>query len=162
MRVYQVWSDLTIRILSAVISKAAGKPAWEICREYLYKPLDINCDPWPISKCGVNYNVIEGEEQSDLSARDLAKVGLLMLHRGEWNKRQIVSEKYEKATVTPSEVNGGYGLLWWLSDRGFHGRGFGGQELNVYPDNNVVAVVQATPTPSNKSYRDICENLFHE
>ena len=156
---YKEWD---VVLLSAIISTAAGKPAWDICGEYLYKPLDINCDSWPISKCGVNYNVTEGEERSDLSARDLAKVGLLMLHNGEWNRRQIVSEKYVKAAITPSEVNGGYGLLWWLSDKGFHGRGFGGQELNIYPDKNIVAVVQATPTPSSKSYGDICENLFNE
>lgn len=86
---YKEWDVL---LLSAVISQAAGKTAWEICHEYLYEPLEITSGPWPISKCGVDYNVMVGEAQSDLSARDLAKVGLLMLHRGEWHRRQIVSE----------------------------------------------------------------------
>jgi len=46
------------------------------------------------------------------------------------------------------------------SGGGYHGRGFGGQELNVYPEQRTVAVIQATVTPSGKSYGDICEGVF--
>jgi CubicO group peptidase (beta-lactamase class C family) len=85
-----------------------------------------------------------------------------MLKGGVWDGRRIVSEKYIKDSVTPSRANRNYGYLWWLTDKGYHARGFGGQEINVYPDKNIAAVVQAAVTPSNKFYSDICENIVNQ
>jgi len=110
-------------------------------------------------KSGINYNV-DKDKYVEMTARDMAKIGLLTLHGGKWNGQRIVSDEYIKAAVSPSDASGGYGFLWWLSSNGWHGRGFGGQELNVYPDKNIVAVVQAAVTPSSKSYGDICENII--
>jgi len=97
-----------------------------------------------------------------------------MLNGGVWNGQRIVPENYIRESIMPSAANTGYGYLWWLSDNGYHTRGFGGQEINVYPgrmgeqfakrttspDKKVVAVVQATVTPSSKFYSDICENII--
>ncbi|MDR1329407.1 MAG: beta-lactamase family protein [Oscillospiraceae bacterium] len=154
---YKEWDAA---LISAVIGKAAGVPAYEICREFLYEPLEIQSGVWPISKCGVNYNVMQGEERSDLSARDLAKIGRLMLRGGEWNGRRIVSNDYIKSAAAPSDAAAGYGLMWWIFESGFGGSGFGGQDLNVYPARNAVAVIQATPTPSSKFYGDVLAGMM--
>ena len=153
---YKEWDVI---LLSAVIGAAFGNSSWDCCEKYLYKPLGIQSDAWTRTKCGVAYPSYGEDCTSDLSARDLAKIGLLVLHGGIWNGQRILSEEYVKAAVSPSGANSGYGFLWWLSDKGYHGRGFGGQELNIYPEKNIVAVVQATVTPSGKSYSDICENI---
>lgn len=155
--VYKEWDVI---LLSALIGKACGGSAWDICNEYLYKPLKITSEKWSQSRCGVGFPSYGEDFTSDLSARDMAKIGLLMLHGGQWNGQQIVSRDYVETAVKPSPANPSYGFLWWLSEGGYHGRGFGGQELNVYPGENVVAVVQATVTPSSKSYEDICVNVF--
>jgi len=155
--VYKEWDVI---LLSALIGKACGGCAWDICNEYLYKPLEVTSEKWTRTKCGVSYPSW-GEDITDfLSARDIAKIGLLTLHGGEWNEQRIVSGEYVKTAVSPSEASGGYACLWWLSDKGYHGRGYGGQELNVYPGKNIVAVVQATVTPSCKVYEDICEGII--
>jgi CubicO group peptidase (beta-lactamase class C family) len=155
--VYKEWD---IILLSAVIGKATGMTAYEMCNKFLYQPLEIKSGEWAKSICGINYNVIKGEEQSDLSAKDMAKIGLLFLNKGVWNKQQIVSESYIRQALTPSSVNIGYGYLWWLFGENYGCRGFGGQEINVYPKDNMVTVIQATPTPSSKSYGDISENII--
>jgi len=155
--VYKEWDVI---LLSALIGSACGGSAWDICRDYLYKPLGIANDKWTQSKCGVDYPSWGADTTSDLTARDMAKIGLLMLHDGEWNGSKIVSKDYVKMSMTPSATDADYGLLWWLSEEGCHGRGYGGQELNIYPDKNIVAVVQATVTPSCKGYHDICENII--
>ena len=154
---YKEWD---VVLLSAVIGAACGGSVWDVCWEYLYQPLGIESETWTVTKCGVAYPSDGADATSDLSARDLAKIGLLMLHNGAWNRQRIVSEEYVKVAVSPSQAADEYGFLWWLSDASFHGRGFGGQELNVYPGKNMIAVVQATVTPSSKSYDDICENMM--
>ena len=161
--VYKEWDVI---LLSAVIGKVCGSSSWDFCDKNLYQPLEIASDKWTQSKCGIDYPSFGEDVSSDLSARDMAKIGLLTLHAGVWNGQPIVSGSYIKEAVTPSPANPGYGLLWWLSGQGYHGRGFGGQELNVYtqrtasPEQNVVAVVQATVTPSNKGYGNICQNII--
>jgi CubicO group peptidase (beta-lactamase class C family) len=133
-------------LLSALI----GNP-WEICKEYLYKPLGITSGKWTRSGCGVDYPSWGEDFTSDLSARDLLKIGRLMLEKG----KGIVSPDFIGASVRPSQASEKYGFLWWLEEDSFHGRGFGGQELNVCPENKTVSVIQATVTPSSKSYGDV-------
>jgi CubicO group peptidase (beta-lactamase class C family) len=153
--VYKEWDVI---LLSAVISNACGGMAWDIAERYLYTPLEIRSEKWLNPHGSINYNV--GDVKYDeMTARDLLKIGLLVHSNGVWKGKRIISEEYIKAAVSPSESNEGYGYLWWLSNKGYHGRGFGGQELNVYPDKNIIAVIQAKVTPSDKSYGDICENI---
>ncbi len=153
---YKEWDVI---LLSAVIGAVCGGSSWEVCDKYLYQPLEIKSDKWTQTKCGVDFPSYDTDSTSDLSARDLSKIGLLMLRGGMWHAEQIVSEEYVKEAVSPSDTNSGYGLFWWLSDKGYHAQGFGGQELNIYPGMNLVAVIQATVTPSGRGYGDICENI---
>ncbi|WP_310605232.1 serine hydrolase domain-containing protein [Anaerosporobacter sp.] len=155
--VYKEWD---VALLSAIIGKATGMTSYEFCNKYLYQPLEIASGEWSKSRCGVCYNVMNGEIGSDLSARDIAKIGFLFYQKGFWNNERIISEKYIEMALTPSPQNAGYGFLWWLSDKGYGGRGFGGQELNVYTEQNIIAVIQATATPSSKSYGDICAGII--
>ena len=155
---YKEWDVI---LLSALIGKACSGLAWDVAWEYLYKPLGIINNKWLIQKkCHLNYNVdYDGNNDDNLTAKDMAKIGRLMLSGGCWEGQKIVSEAYIVDSVQPSQANNGYGYLWWLSDKGYHARGFGGQEINIYPDKNVVAVVQATVTSSSKFYSDICQNI---
>ena len=155
--VYKEWDVI---LLSAVIGAACGRSSWEVCYEYLYNPLDIKSDKWTQSKCGVDFPSWGDDLTSDLTARDMAKVGLLILNDGKWYGQRLISSEYIKEMTTPSPAYSGYGLLIWLSDKGYHARGYSGQEINIYPDKNTVAVVQATVSPSSKHYPDICENIF--
>jgi CubicO group peptidase (beta-lactamase class C family) len=154
--VYKEWDVI---LLSALIGKVCGGSTWDFCNTNLYQPLEIVSDKWMQSKCGVDYPSSDDDGTSDLSAHDMAKIGLLMLNDGKWGKQRVISSEYIKEAVSPSQINSGYGLLFWLSENGYHGRGFGGQELNIYPDKNVIVVIQATVTSSSKSYPDISGNI---
>jgi len=156
---YKEWDVI---LLSALIGKACEGSAWDICGEYLYKPLEINSEAWTRTRCGVSYPSWGDDVTSDLSAEDLAKIGLLMLSDGVWNGSTIMQRAYIDTSVAPSMANSEYGCLWWLSNSGYHGRGFGGQELNVYPGENVVTVIQAAVTASGKSYGDLSERIISD
>lgn len=151
--VYKEWDVI---LLSAVIAKASGMSTYELCDKYVYKPLGITSGQWAKSNCGISYIHIQGlEENSDLSAKDLGKIGHLFLNNGMHNDEQIVSSEYVKDAITPSVHNEKYGYLWWIFDGGFGCRGYGGQEINVIPDQKLVAVIQAKPTPQSKRYDEI-------
>jgi len=163
---YKEWDVI---LLCALIGKACGGTAWDIAKEYLYKPLDIDGEKWFIQgKDSVNYNgdlergLHDVDSYVKMTAKNMAKIGRLMLNGGIWKGKRIVSETYIADSIRSSPASNNYGFLWWLSDKGYHARGFGGQEINVYPDKNVVAVVQATVTSSSKTYADICENILEE
>lgn len=84
-----------------------------------------------------------------LSARDMARFGLLFLREGAWNGKQIVSKDWITASATPysqtDDRGGGYGYLWWISgemkELGMYSAlGVGTQMIAVIPGANMVVV----------------------
>lgn len=94
-----------------------------------------------------------------LSARDLARFGLLYLRGGRWNEQQIVPASWVQDSVKPranphSELfpGRGYGYLWWsgfasdwaptvtLPEGTFYALGFGSQYLFILPAQDIVIV----------------------
>ena len=88
------------------------------------------------------------------STRDMARIGLVMLHEGSWNGRQIISREWARritSVVTPlEEMNPverrdgylGYGYMWWILDGptatgpfegAYWARGAVGQWIAVFP-----------------------------
>ena len=49
--------------------------------------------------------------------RDMAKIGQMMLNRGRWEGKQLISQQWLKDAVTPTEHGPDYGYLWWLNTR---------------------------------------------
>ncbi len=156
--VYKEWDVI---LLSALLKKVSGMNTYDFCNRYLYGPLGIESGTWPSSSCGLDYTIISGKEEiSDLSARDLAKIGLLFLNKGSCEGTQIISESYIQQATAPTDQDKNYGFLWWLFDGGYACRGYGGQEINVMPDKKLVAVIQAKPTSQSKSYGDIFTEII--
>src|SRR5262249_4705166 len=54
-----------------------------------------------------------------ISARELARFGYLMMHRGRWRDRQIVPEEWIAKITAPSQtLNPSYGYTWWTNGNG--------------------------------------------
>lgn len=84
-----------------------------------------------------------------MSARDMARFGLLFLREGKWNNQQIISKEWiEESTRSYSETDdrgGGYGYLWWTSgefkELGMYSAyGVGTQIISVLPGADLVIV----------------------
>ncbi|MBX7111373.1 MAG: beta-lactamase family protein [Dehalococcoidia bacterium] len=52
-----------------------------------------------------------------LTARDMARFGIVSLHRGSWIDRRIVQAAWYDEAWKPSRLKADYGLLWWLMGR---------------------------------------------
>jgi CubicO group peptidase (beta-lactamase class C family) len=89
------------------------------------------------------------------SARDLARFGLLFLHRGLWRDQQVIPAAWVDESTRPYSTSNdgtGYGYLWWttLHDQplaGWHlpagsyfANGNGGQTVFVIPADDIVVV----------------------
>ncbi len=85
-----------------------------------------------------------------MSARDMARFGLLYLRKGRWGERQVLSEAWvQRSQTSYSEAWGGdgYGLLWWtagdedLKQLGMYSAlGAGGHAIDVLPGADLVLV----------------------
>jgi CubicO group peptidase (beta-lactamase class C family) len=143
-----VYSSGVTQLLSHIFKKVTGKNVDEYAAEYLFKPLGMRYH-WKHSPTGLP----DTEGGLYLSSPDLAKIGFLFLKNGMWDGKQIVSPEWVKASVSPqmSVKDEGqdwkYGFQWWLQPYGksperyaWAARGFGGQELRVVPELDLIAV----------------------
>jgi len=106
-----------------VVAAASGMSPNELTKKWLTAPLGMADSRW------VDRGLKRIEEKTGVkqrtantlgfatSARDLARVGLMLLAGGDWNGEAIVSDKtYLADSVKPSQkMNPAYGYLWWLN-----------------------------------------------
>lgn len=101
-----------------------------------------------------------------LSARDLARFGVLFLNGGCWNGTQVVPEKWVRMSVRPYSLagdRGAYGYMWWVANQDIHfpqmsvphgtysARGARGHYIVVVPERELVVVHRVdTDTPGRK------------
>lgn len=103
------------RLLLPILEAATGRDLEAWSRETLFDPLGMEHVSWnrKVRRGIVNLQHVEG------SARDLARFGLMVLRRGAWGEKRVVSEAYLKEATRPSqESNPCYGYLWWLNGGG--------------------------------------------
>jgi CubicO group peptidase (beta-lactamase class C family) len=133
-------------LLAQIFKKVTGKNIDDYAAEHLFKPLGMRYF-WKHSPTGLP----DTEGGLYLSAHDLAKLGQLFLKGGMWEGKAVVSSAWIKDSVAPQvAVPGGewkYGYQWWLQSIGsspediaWFARGFGGQQLIVLPEYDIVAV----------------------
>jgi CubicO group peptidase (beta-lactamase class C family) len=111
-----------------------------------------------------------------LTARDLARVGLLYLRGGLWGESRIVPKHWVDETIRPhTDLGGGrgYGYLWWSATAGatgdsmstsapmFYASGYGGQYVIVLPTLDLVVVHRSANVDDGISHDRMGEILRH-
>jgi CubicO group peptidase (beta-lactamase class C family) len=132
-------------LLGSAIAAAAHQSELEFARKYLFGPLGIGDVIWADDPQGRSH----GWGDSHLYPRDVAKLGYLYLHGGQWNGKQIVAGDWVAMSTAPATgESGGPGALgfeWHASNgpngRQFGGSGRGGQSLIVWPDLDMIVVI---------------------
>lgn len=109
------YNNEATQLLSEVIAKSAGKPIDVYLDEKLFKPLGIRDWSWEKDKKG-NVETYAGLA---LGARDLAKIGEMLLARGRYEDREILPESWVATSTGPSRPDMSWiGLLWWVENEG--------------------------------------------
>lgn len=142
------YSGGSTALLAHLVARGTGKPLLDYAVEMLFGPLGIEASEWTPGTNG------EAAAASGLrlTARDLARVGQLVLDKGRWEGRQVVPADWLEASFTrhiPSDDGLFYGYQWWLGLGRQDGKpwmagfGNGGQRLVVFPHLDLVMVVLA-------------------
>jgi CubicO group peptidase (beta-lactamase class C family) len=132
-------------LLGLVLERATGMSVSEFMASRLWQPLGAGSDAsWSLDSKRSGFEKLESGVNA--TPLDYARFGLLFLHGGQWNGRQIVSRRWVSAatrTHTASDFPNPYGYFWWIdgkrSDR-FYALGNYGQYIYVDPHAGVVVV----------------------
>lgn len=132
-------------ILGHLIARGTGMPILEYARKKLFLPLGIENVVWN-----------KGDHDEEAAAwglrmrpLDLARIGQLVLQRGEWNGARIVPANWLTESMIP-RVDGWpdlrYGYQWHLfptpsGSLAYWGLGLGGQRLVISPERESVSVI---------------------
>lgn len=143
-------------ILGEIIKNATQMNIDEFSTKYLFEPLGIEDTQWTQFPGGV----WDGSGAFYITPRDMMKFGVTYLNKGEWNGERIISPEWVKKSSTPFANNidinipgedsgkNGYGYTWWTSELAYSGQetkmfragGWGGQEIMVFPELEMVVV----------------------
>jgi CubicO group peptidase (beta-lactamase class C family) len=140
-----LYSSGNSHVLSAIIQKRSATGTYEFAREALFRPLGIRDPDWGRDPMGIPI----GGWGLQLAPRDMAKLGYLYLHDGNWDGVPVVPSSWVRDS-TRVRVQGpgeklGYGYQWWVdaSVPMFAALGRFGQGIFVVPSRDLVVVFTA-------------------
>ena len=148
------YSTLGIQVLSNVLTIATGMSLKDFAEKYLFEPLGILDVP--------NANVVDRATQEafyktrdnrgwvkdpsgfyttgwglSMTTDEFARIGVMVLNKGTYNGKRILSEEYIDQML--SERVEGYGYLWW-----------------IYPKNKTIKIIRKEYTTGK--YDSFCAN----
>jgi CubicO group peptidase (beta-lactamase class C family) len=138
-------------LLAAVLKDQTGLDVRAFAKKHLLDPLGIREAEWTTDPQG--YPCTGGSNGGlKLRARDLAKLGQMVLDDGKWNGRQVISKKWiDESTAIRFDATNlqRYGYQWWrekyrTKSQMLHAivaYGHGGQILAIFRQLNLVIAV---------------------
>jgi CubicO group peptidase (beta-lactamase class C family) len=159
------YNDVRVNRLSLALLRLWRRPLPEVFRELVMNPIGGSGD-WEWVGYRNSWVEIDGHRMQSVSggghwgggvfihARDQARIGLMLLRRGMWGGRRILSEAWIEQMLQPCPLNPNYGYLWWLntarglhpnaSETSYYARGAGGNLTWIDPKHDIVAVLRWT------------------
>jgi CubicO group peptidase (beta-lactamase class C family) len=144
-------------LLARLIAKGSGKTLHQFARENLFDPLGMGPTEWATGRDGEPF----AASGARMSVRDLARIGVMMLHGGKVGEDAVVPAEWMMRCVTPAisadEIRR-YGYQWFVLDIAFGkpkgwavgrlermwmAQGEGGQRLFVLPALELVVAITA-------------------
>ncbi|HYW06752.1 MAG TPA: serine hydrolase [Longimicrobium sp.] len=153
------YSNDGVFLLSPLLDRAAGEPIEDYARRRLFVPLGMGSTRLHVYPTGQAWT----HADMQTTARDLARIGQLMLNGGRWGGARVVPEAWVRESVRPSQrINPQYGLLWWLDvPGGYAARGYLSTNVYVFPAQEMVVVrMQRRPVEGASRYEPAAHALF--
>ena len=126
------YSNLTSHLLGVIVARACGTDLKSFAQQYLFSPMNATVGDWTTDADGYNW----GWGEIYITARDMAKFGLLYLGGGEYEGNRVLSAEWVTDSLKRfsenikrggwitsrygSFRNLGYGYQWWSAKVGKH------------------------------------------
>ena len=169
------YSGGNMLILGEVLRNAVGMNILDFGNQNFFEPLGIDSVYWYQFENGV----FACDGSMKMKPRDMLKIGVTFLNEGEWNGERVISKAWVKKSKTAYKNNtgiripiddtgkNGYAYTWWTNEvsgggkksRAFQASGWGGQEIIVLPDLNMVVVFTGGNYVVKKHYYEILEKF---
>jgi CubicO group peptidase (beta-lactamase class C family) len=163
-----VYNDVCPMLIGAIIEETSGKTLADFAKENLFSPLGIREFYWYTGANGSTGPM----GNLYISTLDFAKIGQLIINKGSWRGKQIVSAQWlsrmGKVEFNLSDqLADGYGYLWYASSyeinhkkyEYIHASGNGGNVLFIVPGENLV--VSLTSSAYGQGYGHYrSQNIF--
>ncbi|MDP5275424.1 serine hydrolase domain-containing protein [Chengkuizengella axinellae] len=165
---FYIYNTHATHMLSAIVEKATGQSLVDFLLPKLFEPLGLDRVSWETSPTGIT----AGGMGLSLTTEGIAKFGQMLLNKGEYGGKRIVSEEYIRLATSEKSDNRideertdfaqGYGYQFFLCRDGcYMGNGAFGQLCFVAPHKNVV--IAATCSMKNmKQQFPILLDLIYE
>ncbi|MEK3683055.1 serine hydrolase domain-containing protein [Paenibacillus sp. FSL R10-2736] len=148
---YYRYSTPSSYMLAAILERVSGQSMVDYLMPRLFGPLGIPRPSWETCPRGIT----AGGMGLSLSTESVARFGQMLLNKGVYNGRRIVSEQYIQRAASEQSDNRagaqridsaqGYGYQFHLCRRGcYRGDGSFGQLCLVAPELNIVIAVAAS------------------
>jgi len=157
------YNDVRVNLLAFCLLQRFGRALPDVLRERIMNPIGAS-RTWEWHGYSTSWTEIGGRRVQSvaggghwgggmiISARDHARLGLLMARAGRWGGRQVLPTSWVKDTFSPSPTNPGYGFLWWLnagaarrpaaSPASVFAVGAGNHMIWIDPDHDLVTVLR--------------------
>jgi CubicO group peptidase (beta-lactamase class C family) len=141
------YNSASLILVGQAIARMAATSLAAFAERQLFAPLGVMSFEWAISPGGHAW--VGGGARA--TPRDMLKIGQLMLHRGMWGDRRLLSERWVETSTRPqAEYHAGveYGYIWQIGAffqagelvPAYWASGNGGQYIVIFPDHDMVAV----------------------
>ena len=119
-----VWkyNDVRVNALALAATIVWRKPLPQVLKSEIMQPIGAS-NSWQWHGYHNSWIVLDGQPVQSVSggghwgggmfinAYDMARFGLLTLHKGNWNGKQLISEQWIKQATTATAANPGYGYM---------------------------------------------------
>jgi CubicO group peptidase (beta-lactamase class C family) len=156
------YNDVRVNLLALVATNIWRRPLPEVLREYVMDPIGAS-PTWRWVGYENSWIPLDGKQVQAVSggshwgggmlinAFDMARFGLLTMHKGMWNGQRIISEEWLAMATTPTPANTGYGFMNFYLNTGreqdptapesaWRHVGAGPNVVYVDPENELVVV----------------------
>ncbi len=135
------YDSIETYLLSAVVQKVTGKTILELLNERVFYPMGVKDAEWELCPDGI----VTGGWGIYLSAETQAKFGQLLLDKGCWDGKQLVSQEWLKQMMSAHVIReaNDYGYQIWLCEYpgAWRADGAFGQYIIVVPEKDMVVVL---------------------
>ena len=139
-----------------LVQRRAGCDLVNYLMPRLFEPLGIHRPTWEVDPLGNTF----GAGGLMLNLTELHKFGLLCLHMGEWNNRQLIPRAWMEQCTRPQD-NAQYGYLFWIGEHhSYRADGKYAQLAIAFPEKDAVVSTISECRDGETLFRAIYDDLY--